>query len=318
MVQRIKREEGGGNYFTSPKPNIQFISTGCHLLDLALGGGWAEGRIANIVGDKSTGKTLLCIEASANFAMKHKRGRIRYSEAEAAFDEDYARALGMPINRVSFNEEPMATVEDFFDDLNSELKKAVETGDPCLYILDSLDALSDRDEMEREIDKGSYGAAKAKKMSELFRRGVRQLEAANVTLLIVSQVRDKIGVLIGRKTTRTGGRALDFYASQIVYLAQLQTISRTVSKIKRPVGVEIKAKVDKNKVGLPLREAKFEITFGYGIEDEDASLDWLSKECGWSDAKIKTIPRDGLRAAVAKEWFRIEQSFLPQRRKYGD
>src|ERR1019366_3976564 len=98
----MKRErvKPGGNYFSSPKTGIEFISSGCHNLDLALGGGWAEGRVSNIVGDKSTGKSLLAIEACANFAIKYPKGTIRYREAEAAFDRPYAEALGMPVDHV--------------------------------------------------------------------------------------------------------------------------------------------------------------------------------------------------------------------------
>src|SRR6476659_1259045 len=84
-VRLTKSIAGGGNYFSLPKNDVDFISSGCKMLDLALGGGWAEERIINIVGDKSSGKTLLCIEASANFAIKHKKGKIRYRESERAF-----------------------------------------------------------------------------------------------------------------------------------------------------------------------------------------------------------------------------------------
>jgi len=154
MAKRVRiREAGaaGGSYFAAPKSGLQFVETGCKPLDLVLGGGWAVGRIANIVGDKSTGKTLLCIEACANFIRKFPKGKIRYWEAEAAFDKPYAAALGMPINRIDFGDEkkPIHTVEDFFEMLEVVCDNA--RGHE-LVILDSLDALSDRSEVEREID----------------------------------------------------------------------------------------------------------------------------------------------------------------------
>ena len=118
MAERVKKKvkEEGGLYFASPKTDIQFIHSGSKLLDLALGGGWAENRIANIVGDAASGKTLLAIEACTNFANKYSDGAIRYCETEAAFSEEYAAALGMPIERVDFGE-PIVTVEELFEDI---------------------------------------------------------------------------------------------------------------------------------------------------------------------------------------------------------
>lgn len=333
MVERMQRKVGGGgNYFSSPKKNLKFISSGCKTLDLALGGGWAEGRIANIVGDSSTGKTLLCIEVAANFNAKYPKGRILYREAEAAFDIEYARALGMPVESVDFGDQ-LATVEDLFEDLTKQCKRST----PTLYILDSLDALSDRSEMERDIDQGSYGAAKAKKMSELFRRMVRSMSNSNLTLIIVSQVRDKIGVTFGRKFTRTGGRALDFYASQIVLLAKRGEIIKTVNKVTRSIGVKVRAKVDKNKIALAHRESDFSIRFGYGVDDLGACLQWLADvgritEVGLTAdekvikayaAKVMASPNGQYETEVKKvydltekAWYDIEKGFLPERKKY--
>jgi recombination protein RecA len=323
---------GGGNYFAAPKLGLQFTSSGCKTLDLALGGGWVEDRIINIVGDKATGKTLLAIEATANFAAKYPKGKIRYRESEAAFDKAYANAIGMPVDRVDFGE-PMETVEDLFEDLTRIIKGAKQ---PELFICDSLDALSDRAEMERSMDQGTYGAEKAKKMSQLFRRLVRLMKQKHVTLIIISQVRDKIGVTFGRKTTRTGGHALDFYASQVVYLAHIATLQRKARGVKRPSGVEVRAKLDKNKVGLPFREAQFPIMFGYGIDDVAACLEWLKevgslRDVGYKDDDVKFLSRELMRGPAAEqrveveklhkfvelEWYAIEKSLLPKRSKYG-
>lgn len=326
------RAEGGGNYFSSPKPNIQFISSGCKVLDLALGGGWAEDRISNIVGDKATSKTLLCIEAAVNFARKYKTGKILYRECEAAFDPLYAQALGMPVNRVDFGTEPFETVEDIFEDL----LKAVEFKGHTLYIIDSLDSLSDRSELERDIDEGTYGAEKAKKLSQLFRRLVRKMANAHLTVMIVSQVRSNIGVTFGRQTTRSGGRALDFYASQVIYLAKMGQLDRTIKGVKRPTGIEVLAKVDKNKVSLPFREARFSVHFGYGIDDLTACVDWLDEvkaldDIGASKSDLNKFIKDinalddaayfakldSIKDAVQTRWYDIEASFMPTRSKYA-
>lgn len=326
------KAQGGGSYFAAPKASLSFIGSGCKTLDLALGGGWAEQRIFNIVGDKSTGKTLLMIEAAADFARKYPKGKIRYAECEAAFDPEYAAALGMPVDRVNFGE-PLETVEDMFEELDAIVKEAKQ---PTLYILDSLDALSDRSEMARDLDEGSYGANKAKQMSQMFRRLTGKLSRSKVTLGIVSQIRDKIGISFGRKTTRSGGHALDFYASQVLYLAHLGTEKRTISGIERATAIKIRAKVDKNKVGLPFRESQFEIAFGYGVDDYKACLDWLAevgslKEAGVAKTDIKKAARtmmkqppekfnaemEKLHRLVEKRWYEIETSFMPTRRKYA-
>lgn len=300
----------GGSYFSTPNTSIEFISTGCKTLDLALGGGWAEGRIINIIGDKSSGKTLQCIEASANFCMKYAKAKVRYREAEAAFDKSYAEALGMPIHRIDFGDKPLETVEDLFEDITYYCERA--TG-PELYICDSLDALSDRAELGRDINEGTYGAQKAKQLSQLFRRLTRVMAKSQMTLIIVSQIRDKMNIRFGKKVSRTGGRALDFYASQVVYLQQIKTLSKTIKKIKRPIGIKILAKCDKNKVSLPFRQATYPIIFGYGVDDRQACIDFL-KEIGTSvpeNASLKLLHK-----RTTRRWYEIEDSFLPKKKKY--
>lgn len=301
-------EVGGGLYFSSPKKNYQFISSGSTVLDCVLGGGWALGHIANIVGDKSTGKTLLAMEAIANFFLAYDDGWVRYVQAEgAAFDEDYANALGIPMDRVEIKNE-IDTVEAVFDDLT-----ALNSKHPGLYIVDSLDALSDEAEMGRGIRDGSYGAAKAKKLSELFRRLVRKLGRQKICVIIVSQVRDNIGVTFGEKHGRSGGKGLDFYCSQILWLAHIKTLKRTITKVERPIGITVRARCKKNKIGLPFRQCDFDIRFGYGIDDVGSASEFLN-----SVGRLVPKTPEALREAVIREWFVIEKKFLPEKRKYGD
>jgi protein RecA len=327
-----------GSYFTKPAANLQFISTGCQVLDCTIGGGYVLGRIVNIVGDKSTGKTLLAIEAMANFYHRYRNsGHCWYCETEAAFDNDYAAGLGIDIKRVLRPAKNVRTVEDFFEHLETAILNRGNM--PGLYVLDSLDALSDAAETKRAFDDpATFGAQKAKKLSELFRRLVRIIEDSRVCVMIISQIRDNIGATFGKKYVRGGGKALDFYASQVIYLAHLGQIKRTRDKVERVTGVNIRAKVDKNKIGLPLRECEFPIRFGFGIDDVIANIEWLQsvgkldsvRSLDGRNIKLLLLHLDELprreyeelrietQAAVRRVWSEIETRFMPSRSKYDD
>lgn len=301
-----------------------------------MGGGAPLGRIINIVGDKSTGKTLQAIELAANFARQYPRGEIEYFEGEHAFDPGYAAAVGMPIDRVTFTEkdDTQNTVQHFYKTLEAFADNCKKRGVPGLYILDSLDSISDDAEQERSIDQASYGQDKAKKMSELFRKLTGKIEKANVCVLIISQVRDAIGVTFGKKQRRSGGKALDFYASLVIWLAKLKTLNVVRGGITRAVGIRIKAKADKNKIALPFRECEYDIQFGYGIDDIGASLDWLTEhkrldkleldmnrkqiEAAFEneDAATRAELKAHIDEVVVREWYEVEKLFLPKRSKY--
>jgi protein RecA len=326
------------NYFASSENhNLQFVGSGCCVLDSVLGGGYVLGRMANIVGDKSSGKTLLAIEASANFIHRYKTGEVWYAEAEAAFDVDYAGALGMPLNKVKFRKD-ITTVEDFFEDIELACKQSTKNK-PILYVLDSMDAISSRTEQKQGIDEGSYNLNKQKKLGEIFRRKIQVIESSNVGLIIISQIRDKIGVTFGETKMRTGGKALDFYASQILWLSEVKKLKKTIDKVERVIGIQVKANCKKNKVGLPFRTCEFPVLFGYGVDDLTANVEWLIeankehrlKELGLSKAGYKIrihslrneggeemqLLREALTVVVQEEWTNIETSFLPKSRKYS-
>jgi recombination protein RecA len=322
------------SYFVSEKPGINFISSGCTLLDCALGGGYAIGRIVNIVGDKSTAKTALAAEAMINFLLKHPTGAVRYCETEAAFDSSYAAAMGLQIDKVDFGDpgKPIMTVEEFARDFDKFLDAQIKEKLPGIYVLDSLDALSDEAEMERDVGEASYGMAKAKMLSEFFRKTARRIEQSQVLLVVVSQVRENIGVTFGEKYRRAGGKALDFYASQIFWLSAVKPLKRTIAKIERAYGVMILAKIKKNKVGLQFREASFDFIFGFGVDDVGASIRWLN-EVGHFEAEVSAKEylallanmtdaeynkeRQLLAMAVKEAWAKVETSFLPTRSKYA-
>lgn len=336
--------EAASTYFARmDKSGVQFVPSGAAVFDCMLGGGWALGRIANVVGDRSAGKTLLAIEACANFHVKYPDAPIRYAESEHAFDEAYAEALGMPVDAVEFNpkDKPFRTIEDWYADVQRWLKEKVQPRKDRvgLYVLDSLDALSDDAEMQRDMGEGTFGVNKPKKLAELFRRLVADLEESNVLVIVVSQLRDKIGVMFGEKQTRTGGRALDFYASHIVWLAEIGKIKRKIGDLERVVGVNVRARVKKNKVGLPFRECTYPVIFGYGVDDLTANVEWLL-EAGTEDKLRERVgmsksgykvrianlrdkggapvieTREKLTELVREEWERVELAFLPKSKKY--
>ena len=326
------------SYFTSEKPNLQFVSTGCTVLDCALGGGLCLGRTANVVGDKSTAKTGTATEVMINFSRSYPEGAIAYRETEAAWDDGYAEAMGLPIAKIDFGdpESPVETVEQFINDFEAFLDKQLKAKKPGLYILDSLDSLSDDEEMKNDVSKGTYGMAKAKKLGIMFRTLTRKQEKAQVLLLIVSQVRENINAgLFGEKYKRSGGKALDFYASQVFWLARMGNLDRRIDKVERVYGMKIKASVKKNKVALAHREASYTFEFGYGVDDLLASLEWLNevgqlKVFGLSDtqykaykAKIREMPyeeyeldRKKAALAVKQVWAEIDEKFIPKRSKY--
>lgn len=342
MVERL-RPRLGGNYFPQEeeeRPKV-FIRSGCVLLDCVLGGGWPLGRTSNIVGDKSTGKTLLAIEACANFARVYPKGKIWYREAEAAFDIDYATQLGLPVRQVDFGAEGIDTlwntIEEVIADIlqvtAKERAKPRNKQTPGLYIIDSLDALSDIAEQDRAVGEGSYGASKAKQMSELFRRCTREIKATKIHLMVISQIRDRIGIRFGERYGRSGGHALDFYASQILWLHYVRPVVRKLRGTERTVGIRVKAKCKKNKIGAPFRDCEFDIHFGYGIRDMEASLAWLSEmkllprlklkedfiaEVAALPASEATVKALWLQAQVVAAWQEVERGFLPERRKYDE
>jgi protein RecA len=326
------------SYFVSEKPGIKFITSGCAILDCVLGGGWALGRIANIVGDSSTAKTALATEALTNFTLRYPKGAAAYREIEAAYDLAYAEAMGLPIKKIDFGypDKPIVTVEAFAKDLNKFIDERLKAKQPGIYVLDSLDALSDEAEMEREVGAASYGMAKAKGLSEFLRKTARRIEQSEVLVLIISQTRENIGVTFGEKNRRSGGKALQFYCSQVLWLAAIEQLKKTINKVERQYGTVIMAHCKKNKVGLAFRRCTFDFKFGFGIEDLGASVEWLksvgrSKESGLEDDEVKSylagirdmskeeydVERSTMAKAVTKVWAEIETEFLPTRRKYG-
>jgi RecA/RadA recombinase len=226
------------------------------------------------------------------------------------------------------------TVEDLFDDITSFVEVRQKQDTPSLYVVDSLDALSDEAELKRDIRKGSFGAQKAANLSELFRRLNALMNNANTTLMNISQIRDNVGVMFGAKETRSGGKALGFYSSQIIWLKEIKRITRTVSGNSRSIGSQVRVRCSKNKVGKPRRECVINVMYNYGVDDETSMLDFL-EEYKAAPALIKDVnsqliearrrqDREWLSeintllaAMVTDKWDEIEAAIAPTMRKYG-
>lgn len=259
---------------------MQFIHSGSTMLNLALTGkplgAWPLGRSSNIIGDKSTGKTLLAIEAASMFIGAPPAGiqypHVHYLEGEAAFDPAYAESLGMPVEQIELHS--LVTIEDLYTYI-SEVCKVRAKAHGHLVIVDSLDSIDAAAELAKDLSEGTYDMAKQKQLSKMFRRLVQPMADANVHLMVISQIRHNITTMpFSPKWRRSGGKALDFYCSHIIWLHELKKLKD--SSTGWIYGVNINAKVGKNKISLPFREAAFPILFTYGIDDITSLVHFLT------------------------------------------
>ena len=265
------------------------FKTGSDLLDIVVGGGmglgYPAGRIINLVGDKSAGKTFQACELVAAAVHAYgKKVKWVYDDAESGFSFDTKSLYGieiMPQNDADRVKSPTVeawscNVRKFISDLKSD-----ELG---IYILDSLDGLSSEEtdgrvkdrqtafEAGKKFDKGSYQMGAAKFLSqEFFKTLSDEIERSNCLLVIVSQVRENVDPMSFEKYSRSGGKALDFYAHTVVWLATRQKLKRK----DRVVGVLGRAKTTKSKTPRPFRECDFILYFDYGFDNIGANLDYL-------------------------------------------
>lgn len=239
-------------------------------------GGWPLGRSSNIVGDKSTGKTLLAIEAASMFLGAPPNGidypHVLYLEGEAAFDIDYAAALGLPVDQVILR--PLSTIEQLYIELEGVCKvKAKSHGN--LVIVDSLDSIDAEAELTKKLAEGTYDMGKQKQLGKIFRRLVKPMAESNTHLMIISQIRHNITTLpFSPKWRRSGGKALDFYCSHIVWLHEIKKLKSDATSWV--YGVNINGKINKNKVAPPFREVMFPLLFTFGIDDVVSLINFLS------------------------------------------
>lgn len=263
-------------------------NSGCDLIDLAVGGGqglgYPAGRIINIVGDKSAGKSFVAAEllACAYYQFKKKLKWI-YDDAESGFTFDTKSLYGFDIIPKEGNNTVSETVEDLYCNVRKFLE-SLRNDQFGIYIIDSLDGLSSKELQEisdkrytkwkkgEKFDKGSYKMAMAKFLSQEFFRGLAGLiHEKNALLIIISQIRYDIDPMSFKKYTRTGGKAMDHYCHSVLWLANVKKIT----KKDRVISVIIRVKLDKSKTPRPYRECMFPILFDYGIDNIGANIDFL-------------------------------------------
>lgn len=282
-----------------------FLSAGNTLRDLMLGGsagafGYKIGKIYNLVGDTSTGKTFLACESIAkNHSIHGKEFVWNYDDCEGGFT--FTKDLyGFEIK--DKDHYTSKTVEDLYNNIHFFVEN-IKNNEVGLYVVDSLDALTSKETIERgeerlkyakkgkEYDKGTYGTNKPKFLSqEFFPKITDLIEQNNVVLLIISQVRDNIGVMFGKKHTRSGGKALDFYCHSVEWLAVSEKLRVIADGKKIDKGVRIKSRTEKSKTPRPFRTVYTTVLFDYGVDDIGSNVDYLHDfitETGKGAAKTK-------------------------------
>lgn len=331
---------------------FDLLPTSSTLLNLACSdnpdGGFSTGRMVNLIGDSSSGKSIVALTLLALCANnpKYKHYRLIYDDVENAnsFDLEYlfGETAANRIEAACYDEDNVPVPSQFIEDFHCNIADFLEDRVPFIYILDSFDAL-DAEQDAKKIEEirdarrknkkvaGTYSMAKPKKSSELLRNICTDLKKTESILIIISQTRDNINPISFETKTRSGGNALRFYATHEIWLAK----TKPIKSKKRVVGNEIKAKIKKNKLTGKIREIGMRIYYDYGVDDISANINFLVDEGVWKKAgskikapdfkltgMMKTIVahierhnmEDDLKDLVAETWTSIEEDLKLDRK----
>ncbi len=269
-LAQIERQFGKGSVMKMGDRGpqvVEVIPTGSIALDIALGiGGLPRGRIVEIYGPESSGKTTVALHAIAN---AQKNGGIAaFIDAEHALDPEYARKLGVDIDAL------LVSQPDTGEQALEIMDMLIRSGALDIVVVDSVAALVPRAEIEGEMGDSHMGL-QARLMSQALRKITGALHSSNTTAIFINQLRDKIGVFFGTPETTTGGKALKFYASIRLDVRRIETLKDGTEA----VGNRTRVKVVKNKMAPPFKQAEFDIIYGVGISREGSLID-LGVEVG--------------------------------------
>ncbi|MBA2720336.1 MAG: recombinase RecA [Chloroflexi bacterium] len=290
-VAAIEKQFGTGSIMKLGSHSIQAIDvipTGSIALDLALGvGGIPRGRITEIFGPESSGKTTICQHVIAE--AQRRGGVAAFIDVEHALDPAYARACGVNVDEL------LVSQPDTGEQALEITETLIRSGGIDCVVLDSVAALVPRAEIEGEMG-DSFVGIQARLMSQALRKLTGAVSRSNTSLIFTNQLREKIGVMFGNPETTPGGRALKFYASVRLDIRRIETIKTGTES----VGNRVRIKVVKNKVAPPFRVAEFDVMYGEGVSKEGGLLD--------VGVAMSVVSKTGA-------WFNFEETRLGQGRE---